>query len=191
MCESILGETHIFNESSILERNNKSRPIKFKKKGFGWVTFNTEPRKRKDYIKTIYSNMIKRCYRKDSDQYKNYGGRGIVICDEWFGWGEGYQRFLLWAIKRGCRPGLTIDRIDNNKNYTPDNCCFVSMAENVRHRRNTVITMSLAKELRKQFKEEHKKTGISKNKFTIAIAKQLGIAHPTMQACMYNITWRE
>jgi len=187
----MLGETGTFVEKSILGLNNKSRPIKGKRKGFGWVTISKEAQIRKNYILTVYKNMIRRCYQKDNREYKNYGGRGIKVDENWIGWGDGYRRFLIWAIKSGCKQGLTIDRIDNEKSYTPDNCCFVSMADNVRYRRNTVITMTLAKELRKQFLEEHEKTGISKNKFTVLMAKQLNIAHPTLQACMYNITWKE
>lgn len=67
----------------------------------------------------VYDNMIKRCYDINNVKYKNYGQRGITVCDEWkLDRGSFYE----WVINSGYQDGLTIDRVDVNKGYSPDNC---------------------------------------------------------------------
>lgn len=72
-------------------------------------------------IGTSYRAMKERCYNKNNGKYNNYGGRGITICDEWNGT-NGRIRFYEWAISNGYAKKLTIDRIDVNGNYEPNNC---------------------------------------------------------------------
>lgn len=60
-----------------------------------------------------------RCYRVTDKAYKNYGGRGITVCEEWR---NDPVAFYNWAVSNGWRKGLSLDRIDNNKGYSPDNC---------------------------------------------------------------------
>lgn len=69
----------------------------------------------------IWNGMIQRCYKATSDGYKYYGGRGIKICDEWTG-EDGFWNFYNWAIRNGYADDLSIDRIDVNGNYCPENC---------------------------------------------------------------------
>ena len=68
--------------------------------------------------KKFYS-MKARCYNKDNPQYKDYGERGITICNEWL---CNIKSFYDWAIESGYKDGLSIDRINNDKGYSPDNC---------------------------------------------------------------------
>lgn len=79
--------------------------------------------------------MKTRCYNPNCKAYKNYGERGIIICDEWK---NNFKSFYEWAIQNGGALGLEIDRKENDGNYTPENCRFVSAKENCNNKSNTL-----------------------------------------------------
>lgn len=84
----------------------------------------------------VISDMIDRCCNPNSQEYSRYGARGIKICDEWR---NNRASFIEWSLEHGYKKGLEIDRIDNNGNYCPENCRFVTRRENTNNRRNTVL----------------------------------------------------
>lgn len=88
----------------------------------------------KSHLYIVWAAMKRRCYNPNSKDYKNYGGRGIILCPEWK---ENFTLFRDWAIKNGYKQGLQIDRKDTNGNYEPSNCRWVTQIENENNRRDT------------------------------------------------------
>lgn len=84
----------------------------------------------------IYSAMCQRCYNPNNTGYKHYGGRGIKICDEWRNHINGRINFFKWAKENGYNENLSIDRIDVNGDYSPDNCRWVDRSVQGLNKRN-------------------------------------------------------
>ena len=87
-------------------------------------------------ISKIFSNMKTRCYNKNDKDYKFYGKKGIKICDEWI---NDPSLFEEWSLSNGYADNLTIDRIDSNKNYCPENCRWICAKDNNKYKSNTNI----------------------------------------------------
>ena len=79
-------------------------------------------------IYSIYNNMKDRCYNIRNHAYKDYGGKGVIICDEWL---NDFTNFYEWSKKNGYKEGLSIDRINVNGNYEPSNCRWITLSKNV------------------------------------------------------------
>jgi len=80
----------------------------------------------------IWHCMLQRCENPNNDGFHNYGGRGIAVCGEW----HDAKIFIDWALANGWQKGLQLDRIDNNGNYEPNNCRWVTSKENNRNKRS-------------------------------------------------------
>ena len=83
---------------------------------------------------SIWHKMCRRCSNPKEDSYYNYGARGIRVCTEWLD----YDTFYDWAMDNGYSKDLSLDRIDNNKGYSPDNCRWATPKAQTRNRRITV-----------------------------------------------------
>ncbi len=95
----------------------------------------------KDRLYGVWRGMNERCYCPNHVSYKNYGARGIVVCYEWK---NSFENFKKWALENGydySKSGKdqTLDRIDNDKGYSPDNCHWVTQSENLRNKRDNVV----------------------------------------------------
>jgi hypothetical protein len=83
----------------------------------------------KPYLTKLYAvwdAMKQRCNNPNNKSYFRYGGRGIAICQDWYD----FQNFHDWAMSHGYQEGLSIDRIDNDGNYCPENCQWLTISEN-------------------------------------------------------------
>lgn len=118
----------------------------------------------------IWKSMKTRCYNVNRSAYKYYGGRGIGICEEWK---DDFVAFYNWSISNGYSVGLTIDRIDNDGNYSPDNCRWVSKDAQQSNRRYCIPKIMFEG-------ESHTLSEIS---------KILGINYSTLYARIHNYGW--
>ena len=120
-----------------------------------------------------WCGMKQRCLNKNNPKYHIYGGRGIKICDEWLD----IIGFYNWAVKNGWQEGFCIDRIDNDGNYCPENCKWVSVSENSRKKSTTKIDMITAQEIRSRINEDWCK-----------LAEEYGCSHGNIWFIMHNFT---
>lgn len=91
----------------------------------------------KDYrLYSIWSKVLTRCNNPKTKEYKDYGGRGIKVCDEWQG-EHGAENFFEWSYSHGYVEPLTLERIDVNGNYEPSNCKWIPKGEQVNNTRRT------------------------------------------------------
>ena len=127
------------------------------------------------YEKTYdtWQNMMRRCYKSNNSAYKNYGERGIVVCEEW----KNVKNFISWCNENPRPEGFTLDRINNKEGYSPSNCKWSSHKEQSCNRRsNFLITYNGTTKTLSQWsefleisewmtKKHFKEMGINKNEF--------------------------
>lgn len=129
LCRCECGTEKVVSELSLIKGQSKS---------CGCLHLDKLTTHNKAYtrIYNIWGHMKDRCNREKSHAYKNYGGRGVKVCDEW---ADSFENFYDWAMNNGYEDNLTLDRIDVNGNYEPANCRFITMKEQNRNKRNCKI----------------------------------------------------
>lgn len=119
--------------------------------------YRSKKAKNNQRLYRVYRNMRRRCEYKKDPNYPNYGGRGIKVCQEW----NKFDHFCDWALENGYDSAAeygvcTIDRIDTNKDYSPDNCRFVNLVVQANNRRtNHVVAINGQKKTLTQIEREH------------------------------------
>ena len=132
LCKCECGNFVVCLSNNLRKGNTKSCGCLQKEKTIDASTIHGM---RKNRIYNIWSLMKNRCSDKN---VKNYGGRGISVCDEWK---NDFIAFCDWANKNGYADDLTIDRIDNNGNYEPSNCRWITPQEQSKNRRTNHIVI--------------------------------------------------
>jgi len=131
-------------------------------------------RNRQGFYNT-WQNMKGRCMRETHPKYHRYGGRGIKIHDDWIE----IEGFAAWALSNGWEEGLTLDRIDNDGNYCPENCRWITLSENSRKKRTTKISFEDAKKIRSR---------VASGESEYELAKEYGVVHGTVWFIINNFT---
>ncbi len=108
----------------------------------------------KTRLHRVWDNMKTRCYNPANKYYHRYGGRGITVCSEWR---KSFTAFKEWALSNGYSDDLTLDRIDNNKGYSPKNCRWVTYAQQMN---NTSSTTFITIEEKRSLQEWAKISGV-------------------------------
>lgn len=129
-------------------------------------------------LANAYSHMRKRCYSPQDQDYYNYGARGITICEEWL---KDRNKFCEWSLTNGFEndKGLSIDRIDSAKGYSPENCRWVDAVIQGRNTRRNVLTMEIAQQIR----EDSKTMSIHR------LAKKYNACYSTIWNVITNKAW--
>ena len=134
-CKCECGNITIVEGSKLKNGHTKSCGC-IKKERISKVNYKNGLSKTK--IAFTYRNMLNRCYRESNEMYYLYGARGITVCDEWLG-ENGFVNFCNWSMQNGYKKDLTIDRIDNKKGYSPDNCRWVDIYVQANNKTNNIF----------------------------------------------------
>ena len=134
LCKCECGKEKIIYKGNLLAGRTLSCGCLQKEQAKKYNTFPDD----RGRLHKILRLMIIRCEDTTSNRYRRYGARGITVCEQWK---NDPESFCEWALSHGYSPGLTIDRIDNNKGYSPDNCRWATPYEQSRNTsKNVYIT---------------------------------------------------
>lgn len=130
---------------------------------------------------SVWNNMLDRCNNVKHKDYKNYGGRGIKVYKEWLKENDGFPVFKQWALANGRKSGLTLERVNNNKGYNPDNCIFTTCAINNQNQRSTKLNPEKVRYIRKAHEQ---------GKPLVRLAEKFGVSLPLISLIVARKIWK-
>lgn len=158
--------------------NNIKKGTKCPKCAFEKTPEEKELQKIKSNLRAKRNNMLDRCYNPKNIGYHSYGGRGIKVYQKWK---ESSKEWIQWALNNGFKKGLEIDRIDNDGDYTPENCRWTTKLENSRKTRQVKLNEEIVREIR---------YGKYKNMSTAEIARIIGCSWGAVYSVRKGKTWK-
>ena len=136
VCRCICGKEKVVSAFSLRQRQSTSCGCKRLDK-FNIGVRSTTHRESNTKLYRVWKNMKSRCFRPSATHYDRYGGRGITVCEEWK---TSFENFRDWATTSGYEECLTLDRKDEDGDYAPENCQWITNTENVRKANKKHIT---------------------------------------------------
>lgn len=125
-----------------------------------------------------WQNMKSRCRNPNNPKYHRYGGRGIKVHEDWMR----IEGFAEWALNNGWKEGLTLDRIDNDGDYEPKNCRWITMSENSKKKSTTKLNLNDARRIREK---------VNNGECQNAIAVEYNVSRATIWFILKNRTHKE
>lgn len=138
MCRCSCGEMRSVQRANLINSKSKSCGHKHRET---FVESIFKHGLSRDRLFRIYNEMKRRCTNENAKDYINYGGRGILICNEWL---NSFDSFKEWSIANGYNNKLSIDRINNDGNYEPSNCRWTTSKEQALNRRGNIIITAIS-----------------------------------------------
>ena len=133
LCQCDCGNFKIVSNHSLKSGNTKSCSCLHKEILIQRNKDNRIHHPENERLLRIWRAMLHRCYKETDEHYDYYGGRGIKVCDDW----HDFETFQKWALANGYADNLTIDRLDGNKDYCPENCSWATMTVQNNHKSDT------------------------------------------------------
>jgi hypothetical protein len=166
LCRCDCGSEKITTSASLKRGTAQSCGCLHKEK---WYSIITKHGKADSRLYRVWKGIITRCCNNTNHAYEHYGARGITVCSEWK---NDFQVFYDWAMANGYSDNLTIDRIDNNGDYTPKNCRWVTFTTQANNKRNN-----------------HYLTCNGKTMTMAEWAREIGIPYYVLQGRINQLNW--